>query len=179
MRSKSVFVSHPSPLNPFPPCSAETEGSAPASALPKTGYDFLSVETLPGAEADGAAVPVLAADGGVAPPPHGEVITRTPTNPANELCSRLTSPSQISILLRDQHLQRRRHGPSRWQFVRRRRSFRQIPLRRGAPPEDGFGEAGRVRRPDITINPVHDRQACCYYLAHSFGRIYQIGRAHV
>ena len=27
--------------------------------------------------------------------------------------------------------------------------------------------------PSITINPVHDREACCYYLAHSFGSIHQ------
>ena len=50
MRSKFVLVCHPSPLNPFPPCSAGTDGSAPASALVKTGYEFLSRETLPGAE---------------------------------------------------------------------------------------------------------------------------------
>ena len=32
---------------------------------------------------------------------------------------------------------------------------------------------GEFDGPTITINPVHDRQACCYYLAHSFGSIYQ------
>ena len=32
---------------------------------------------------------------------------------------------------------------------------------------------GEFDGPSITINPVHDRQACCYYLAHSFGSIYQ------
>jgi hypothetical protein len=32
---------------------------------------------------------------------------------------------------------------------------------------------GEFDGPSITINPVHDRRACCYYLAHSFGSIYQ------
>ena len=32
---------------------------------------------------------------------------------------------------------------------------------------------GEFDGPSITINPVHERQACCYYLAHSFGSIYQ------
>ena len=32
---------------------------------------------------------------------------------------------------------------------------------------------GEFDGPTITINPVHDRQACCYYLAHSLGSIYQ------
>jgi hypothetical protein len=32
---------------------------------------------------------------------------------------------------------------------------------------------GEFDGPTITINPAHDRQACCYYLAHSFGSIYQ------
>jgi hypothetical protein len=32
---------------------------------------------------------------------------------------------------------------------------------------------GAFDGPSITINPVHDREACCYYLAHSFGSIYQ------
>ena len=31
IRSKLVLVSHPSPVNPLPPCSAGTDGSAPAS----------------------------------------------------------------------------------------------------------------------------------------------------
>ncbi len=52
IRSKSVLVSHPWPVNPFPPCSAGTDGSAPASAFGKTGYEFLSRETLLGV-ADG------------------------------------------------------------------------------------------------------------------------------
>lgn len=32
---------------------------------------------------------------------------------------------------------------------------------------------GEFDGPSITINPIHDREACCYYLAHSFGSIYQ------
>jgi hypothetical protein len=32
---------------------------------------------------------------------------------------------------------------------------------------------GEFDGPSITINPVHDRETCCYYLAHSFGSIYQ------
>lgn len=32
---------------------------------------------------------------------------------------------------------------------------------------------GEFDGPSITINPVHDRVACSYYLAHSFGSIYQ------
>src|SRR5687767_11803196 len=32
---------------------------------------------------------------------------------------------------------------------------------------------GEFDGPSITINPKHDREACCYYLAHSFGSIYQ------
>ena len=32
---------------------------------------------------------------------------------------------------------------------------------------------GEFDGPTITINPLHDRQACCYYLAHSLGSIYQ------
>lgn len=32
---------------------------------------------------------------------------------------------------------------------------------------------GEFDGPSITINPVHDREACCFYLAHSFGSIYQ------
>ena len=37
IKSKSMLVCHPSPLKPFPPCSAGTDGSAPASAFGKTG----------------------------------------------------------------------------------------------------------------------------------------------
>jgi hypothetical protein len=32
---------------------------------------------------------------------------------------------------------------------------------------------GEFDGPTITINPKHDKEACCYYLAHSFGSIYQ------
>jgi hypothetical protein len=32
---------------------------------------------------------------------------------------------------------------------------------------------GEFDGPSITINPLHDREACCYYLVHSFGSIYQ------
>ena len=32
---------------------------------------------------------------------------------------------------------------------------------------------GEFDGPTITINPKHERAACCYYLAHSFGSIYQ------
>ena len=32
---------------------------------------------------------------------------------------------------------------------------------------------GEFDGPTVTINPKHDREACCYYLAHSFGSIYQ------
>jgi hypothetical protein len=32
---------------------------------------------------------------------------------------------------------------------------------------------GEFDGPSITINPKHDREPCCYYLAHSFGSIYQ------
>jgi hypothetical protein len=32
---------------------------------------------------------------------------------------------------------------------------------------------GEFDGPSITINPKHDREARCYYLAHSFGSIYQ------
>jgi hypothetical protein len=32
---------------------------------------------------------------------------------------------------------------------------------------------GEFDGPTITINPKHDREACSYYLAHSFGSIYQ------
>ena len=32
---------------------------------------------------------------------------------------------------------------------------------------------GEFDGPSITINPEHDREACCYYLVHSFGSIYQ------
>jgi hypothetical protein len=32
---------------------------------------------------------------------------------------------------------------------------------------------GEFDGPSITINPLHDRVACSYYLAHSFGSIYQ------
>ena len=32
---------------------------------------------------------------------------------------------------------------------------------------------GEFDGPSITINPKHDREACSYYLAHSFGSIYQ------
>ncbi len=32
---------------------------------------------------------------------------------------------------------------------------------------------GEFDGPRITINPKHDREACSYYLAHSFGSIYQ------
>ena len=32
---------------------------------------------------------------------------------------------------------------------------------------------GEFDGPSITINPVHDRESCCYYLAHSFGSVYQ------
>ena len=32
---------------------------------------------------------------------------------------------------------------------------------------------GEFDGPTITINPKHDREACGYYLAHSFGSIYQ------
>jgi hypothetical protein len=32
---------------------------------------------------------------------------------------------------------------------------------------------GEFDGPTITINPVHDQRACAYYLAHSFGSIYQ------
>jgi hypothetical protein len=32
---------------------------------------------------------------------------------------------------------------------------------------------GEFDGPGITINPKHDREACCHYLAHSFGSIYQ------
>jgi hypothetical protein len=32
---------------------------------------------------------------------------------------------------------------------------------------------GEFDGPSITINPVHNRRACCYYLVHSFGSIYQ------
>lgn len=32
---------------------------------------------------------------------------------------------------------------------------------------------GEFDGPTITINPKHDRQALCFYLAHSFGSIYQ------
>jgi hypothetical protein len=32
---------------------------------------------------------------------------------------------------------------------------------------------GEFDGPSITINPKHDREACCYYLAHSFGSIFQ------
>jgi hypothetical protein len=32
---------------------------------------------------------------------------------------------------------------------------------------------GEFDGPTITINPVHDLEACCYYLVHSFGSIYQ------
>ena len=32
---------------------------------------------------------------------------------------------------------------------------------------------GEFDGPSITINPKHDREACCYYLAHSFGSICQ------
>src|SRR5436190_14298180 len=153
MRPKSVFVSQPSPLNPFPPFSAGTDASAPESGFVNTGYEFLSAETLLGAEAEGAAVPVLPAGGGVDPPPQAAVITITPTSPANELCSRLTSPSQISILLRDQRLQWRRHGPSPRQPVRRSRAFRQFARRPGASPGDGLGQAGRVRRAEHHDQP--------------------------
>src|SRR5258706_16192371 len=63
IRSNDVFVSQPSPLNPRPPCSAGTAGSAPASASGKTGYAFLS--TPPGARAAAGA----GDDGGAPPPP--------------------------------------------------------------------------------------------------------------
>ena len=32
---------------------------------------------------------------------------------------------------------------------------------------------GEFDGPCITINPEHDREACCFYLAHSFGSIHQ------
>lgn len=32
---------------------------------------------------------------------------------------------------------------------------------------------GEFDGPSITINPKHDQTACCFYLAHSFGSIYQ------
>jgi hypothetical protein len=32
---------------------------------------------------------------------------------------------------------------------------------------------GEFDGPSITINPKHDQEACCYYLTHSFGSIYQ------
>ena len=32
---------------------------------------------------------------------------------------------------------------------------------------------GEFDGPSITINAKHDKEACCYYLAHSFGSIYQ------
>jgi hypothetical protein len=32
---------------------------------------------------------------------------------------------------------------------------------------------GEFDGPSITINPKHDHEACCYYLAHSFGSISQ------
>src|SRR5204862_2390042 len=37
--------------------------------------------------------------------------------------------------------------------------------------EMDLDKPGEFDGPSITINPVHDRQACCYYLAHSFGSI--------
>lgn len=39
--------------------------------------------------------------------------------------------------------------------------------------EMDLDKPGEFDGPTITINPVHDRQACCYYLAHSLGSIYQ------
>ena len=32
---------------------------------------------------------------------------------------------------------------------------------------------GEFDGPSLTLNPVHDREALCFYLAHSFGSIYQ------
>ena len=32
---------------------------------------------------------------------------------------------------------------------------------------------GEFDGPSITVNPAHDREACSFYLAHSFGSIYQ------
>lgn len=39
--------------------------------------------------------------------------------------------------------------------------------------EMDLDKPGEFDGPTITINPRHDRQACCYYLAHSLGSIYQ------
>src|SRR5262249_61106821 len=76
IRSKPVFVSHPSPLKPLPPCSAGTAGSAPASASGKTGYAFLSIDTAGrfGAGGAGADEPC---GGGAPPPPHAAGQTTT------------------------------------------------------------------------------------------------------
>src|SRR5262245_46199397 len=83
IRSKSVLVSHPSPLKPLPPCSAGTEGSAPASAFGKTGYAFLSVETfegvlLAGVEPDGWGA-------GLVPPPQATRLAQNTTRAARAI----------------------------------------------------------------------------------------------
>ena len=83
IRSKFVLVCQPSPVKPFPPCSAGTDGSAPASASGNTGYAFLSTEASLGVDPDGEA-PV--AGGGVDPPPQAAVTTRTPSEPINQVC---------------------------------------------------------------------------------------------
>ena len=163
MRSKSVFVSQPSPLNPFPPFSAGTDASAPESGFVKTGYEFLSVETLLGAEAEGAAVPVLPAGGGVDPPPQAAVITITPTSPANELCSRLTSPSQRSILLRDQRLQRHGHDHTRADLFNNLERFVssiagvQVRLREMDPDKPGEFDAADSALAEIRVDPFRPK----------------------
>ena len=71
------FVSQPSPVNPRPPCSAETAGSAPASASGKTGYAFLSNETGAAFGAGAAGALLAAVDAVGSPPPQAASVPAT------------------------------------------------------------------------------------------------------
>src|SRR5437762_1234249 len=65
-----MFVSHPLPANGLPPCSAETDGSAAASASGNIGYGDLPVAAFAGrrlhVRSSGRGGPMVVLESGIA-----------------------------------------------------------------------------------------------------------------
>ena len=171
MRSKFVLVCHPWPVNPFPPCSAGTDGSAPASALGKTGY-------------------VVFVEGNVAWSGRFRRSARTACRWGSGASAARGRKQKCA-----QNADRRAVQSSHMNL--QRNSIRIIACNgAGVAPETGglfddlkryigshgiqiktkqmdVDKPGEFDGPSLTLNPVHDREALCFYLAHSFGSIYQ------
>ncbi len=174
MRSKFVFVSHPSPLNPLPPCSAGTDGIGAGIGVRENWIGILVGGNVAGSGSGGRGRARVAGRRRVS------ILHRRRRSSRSRQRVRPTSHAVVS------------HHPPNFPFyygISACNGVGMVPPRAGLfndlerfvsssgvqvrLREMDLEKPGEFDGPTITINPAHDRQACCYYLAHSFGSIYQ------